>query len=175
MSTKGVARPEFPLRGFVLVVVFVVMAGLLLFWFLVGQESRRGVGGGPRTFTREELWRYRGENGSPIYLAVKGKVFDVTVGRPHYGPGAGYSSFAGRDASRAFADMCFKQECMKLAHITDDSMSKEQKEAVDHWLSFYEKEKRADGTLKYPFVGTILDDSPYDESKPWFASPIKKT
>ena len=41
----------------------------------------------------------------PIYLAVLGRVFDVTKGADYYGPGAGgYSGFAGRDGSRAFGN-----------------------------------------------------------------------
>lgn len=31
-----------------------------------------------RTFTKEELGHYNGENGSPAYIACKGKVCDVT-------------------------------------------------------------------------------------------------
>ncbi len=31
-----------------------------------------------RTFTREELRRYRGENGAPIYFAYRGKVYDAS-------------------------------------------------------------------------------------------------
>ena len=31
-----------------------------------------------RTFTREELSRYNGKNGTPAYIAFKGKVYDVS-------------------------------------------------------------------------------------------------
>jgi predicted heme/steroid binding protein len=31
-----------------------------------------------QTFTREELAQYNGKNGKPIYIAHKGKVYDVT-------------------------------------------------------------------------------------------------
>jgi predicted heme/steroid binding protein len=31
-----------------------------------------------RTFTKEELAHYTGENGSAAYIAYKGKVYDVT-------------------------------------------------------------------------------------------------
>jgi len=31
-----------------------------------------------RTFTKEELGHYSGENGSPAYIAYKGNVYDVT-------------------------------------------------------------------------------------------------
>lgn len=31
-----------------------------------------------RTFTREELGRYNGKDGAPAYIAVAGKVYDVS-------------------------------------------------------------------------------------------------
>jgi predicted heme/steroid binding protein len=112
-----------------------------------------------RTFTRSELAKYKGEHGGPIYLAVRGHVFDVSAGRKHYGPGGGYSGFAGRDASRAFADLCFTDDCLKRAHILDDSMTQEQKDSVQHWFDFYQNELAADGSKKYPHVGRVVDDS----------------
>ena len=41
-------------------------------------------------------------DGSPIYLAVAGDVYDVSDGRAHYGPDGGYGGFSGRDATRFF-------------------------------------------------------------------------
>ncbi|XP_065535453.1 neudesin [Lathamus discolor] len=42
-----------------------------------------------RLFTEPELARYDGQQeGQPIYLAVKGVVFDVTSGKEFYGKGA---------------------------------------------------------------------------------------
>jgi predicted heme/steroid binding protein len=32
-----------------------------------------------QTFTKEELAKYNGKNGKPIYVAYKGKVYDVTT------------------------------------------------------------------------------------------------
>ena len=34
--------------------------------------------------------------GGDIYLAIMGRVFDVTRGRDFYGPGGGYSFFSGK-------------------------------------------------------------------------------
>jgi predicted heme/steroid binding protein len=31
-----------------------------------------------RTFTRKELARYNGKNGTPAYVAFKGKIYDVS-------------------------------------------------------------------------------------------------
>lgn len=49
-----------------------------------------------RLFIPEELARYRGRPGDPgLYLALLGRVYDVSSGRRHYEPGAPYSGFAG--------------------------------------------------------------------------------
>jgi len=39
-----------------------------------------------RTFTPTTLLPYNGEDGKPVYLAVRGRVFDVTPGKNFYGP-----------------------------------------------------------------------------------------
>jgi membrane-associated progesterone receptor component len=48
----------------------------------------------------------------PVYLAVRGRVFDVTSGRNFYGPGGPYENFAGRDASRGLACQSFDEEML---------------------------------------------------------------
>jgi membrane-associated progesterone receptor component len=47
-----------------------------------------------------------------VYLAVRGRVFDVTPGRNFYGPGGPYANFAGRDASRGLACQSFDAEML---------------------------------------------------------------
>ena len=57
----------------------------------------------PKTtpITVSELSKYNGSDPSlPIYVAIKGDVFDVSKNTASYGPGAGYSVFAGKDSSR---------------------------------------------------------------------------
>jgi membrane-associated progesterone receptor component len=39
-----------------------------------------------RTFTPKTLLEFNGENDKPVYLAVRGRVFDVSPGRNFYGP-----------------------------------------------------------------------------------------
>ncbi|XP_062413391.1 neudesin [Pungitius pungitius] len=97
-----------------------------------------------RLFTEEELRRYDGSaEGHPIYMAVKGVVFDVTKGKEFYGLGAPYNALAGKDATRAVAKMS-----LDPADLTSDpsGLTEEQLEALD--TVFEETYKR-----KYPIVG----------------------
>ncbi|XP_027051502.1 neudesin-like [Pocillopora damicornis] len=56
---------------------------------------------GPKVFTKEELSVYDGTNPDlPIYVAIKGIVFDVSESKKAYGPGGSYNKFTGKDASR---------------------------------------------------------------------------
>ena len=61
-----------------------------------------------RVFTPEELrahssYEFEKTAGGSLYMAAKGKVYDVTTGKDFYGPRAGYAFFSGRDASRGLA------------------------------------------------------------------------
>lgn len=90
-----------------------------------------------RTFTPPELFPYNGLNGMPVYLAVRGQVFDVTAGKNFYGPNGPYANFAGRDASRGLAcgsfdeDMLTKDLDGPLDTLTD--LDAEQMEAMRGW------------------------------------------
>ena len=65
-----------------------------------------------RTFTPPELKPYNGENGMPVYLAIRGQVFDVSSGSKFYGPGGPYENFAGKDASRGLASGSFDEDML---------------------------------------------------------------
>ena len=66
---------------------------------------------GEQVFTEEQLRQYDGSPGSPgLYIALLGVVYDVQKGAQYYGPGGGYSFFAGRDASRAYVTGKFEEE-----------------------------------------------------------------
>ena len=90
-----------------------------------------------RTFTPIDLKPFNGEEGQPVYLAVRGKVFDVTPGKNFYGPGGPYENFAGRDASRGLAYGSFDENMLTkdLNGPLDDlsSLGPDELEALRDW------------------------------------------
>ncbi|XP_077138417.1 neudesin [Ranitomeya variabilis] len=116
-----------------------------------------------RLFTDEDLARYNGEQeDQPIYMAVKGAVFDVSAGKEFYGKGAPYNALAGKDSTRAVAKMSLEPE--DLIADTTGLTGEQLKSLDDIFESVYKK--------KYPIVGytaqRILnkDGSPNSSFKP---------
>ncbi|CAM4650286.1 neudesin [Lepidochelys kempii] len=116
-----------------------------------------------RLFTESELARYSGqEEGQPIYMAVKGVVFDVTSGKEFYGKGAPYNALVGKDSTRGVAKMSLDPE--DLTHDTTGLTDEELKSLDDIFNDVYK--------AKYPIVGytsqRILneDGSPNQNFKP---------
>ncbi|RCI14306.1 hypothetical protein L249_5937 [Ophiocordyceps polyrhachis-furcata BCC 54312] len=68
-----------------------------------------------RTYTPRTLLPFNGKDSPQIYLAVRGRVFDVSRGASFYGPEGPYANFAGRDASRGLALGSFDPDV-----LTDD-------------------------------------------------------
>ncbi|KAH7066895.1 hypothetical protein BKA63DRAFT_425421 [Paraphoma chrysanthemicola] len=61
--------------------------------------------------TDDQLRSYDGTDPSkPIYLALNGTIYDVSISPATYGPGGSYHFFAGRDAARAFLTGCFQED-----------------------------------------------------------------
>ena len=116
-----------------------------------------------RTFTPPMLKPYNGENGMPVYLAVRGKVFDVTSGRNFYGPGGPYENFAGRDASRGLACGSFDEDMLTkdLEGPLDDlsGLGPEELSAMRDWEERFSE--------KYLVVGKLVavgsPEAPKDE------------
>ncbi|XP_036053092.1 neuferricin isoform X2 [Onychomys torridus] len=76
-------------------------AAVVAVWLMDWWGPRPGL----RLFVPEELARYRGGPGDPgLYLALLGRVYDVSSGRRHYEPGAHYSGFAGRLVGRFYGE-----------------------------------------------------------------------
>lgn len=61
--------------------------------------------------TDAELLSYDGTDPKkPIYLALNGTIYDVSISPGTYGPGGSYHFFAGKDAARAFLTGCFADD-----------------------------------------------------------------
>ncbi|TPX51406.1 hypothetical protein SeMB42_g00450 [Synchytrium endobioticum] len=111
--------------------------------------SNMSSSSGQRSFTPAELSKFDGSNPTlPVYLAIKGTVFDVSAQRDMYKPGAGYHVFAGRDASRALGMSSLNpDDC-----VSDYSgLNPEDMETLDKWEAHYRK--------KYPVIGHVVTTS----------------
>ena len=99
-----------------------------------------------KTFTKNELSKFDGNDpDSPVYLAIKGIVFDVSSNRKMYAPGQGYSVFAGKDASKALGKSSLKPEdCVE----DYSGLSKDELAVLEKWVDFYKK--------KYPVIGELI-------------------
>ncbi|PWN43146.1 cytochrome b5 [Ceraceosorus guamensis] len=97
-------------------------------------------------FTAEELAKYDGKDENvPVYVAIKGQIFDVTPKREMYSPGKGYSIFAGKDASRALGMSSLKAEDANADYSTLDE---KQMKVLDDWVAYY--------TKRYNIVGKLV-------------------
>ncbi|OAP59366.1 hypothetical protein AYL99_06664 [Fonsecaea erecta] len=105
-----------------------------------------------KTFTPRTLLKYNGTDNSPVYLAVRGKVYDVSSGRNFYGPGGPYENFAGRDATRGLACQSFDEEMLTkdLDGPLDpcDDLSPEQVDNLNGWIERFDE--------KYLVVGKLV-------------------
>lgn len=98
--------------------------------------------------TAQQLKAYDGTDPSkPIYVAIRGRIYDVTSGNSFYGPGGAYCVFAGKDASRALAKMS-KDESDVVPNI--EGLTEKEIGVLVDW----EKKFQA----KYPVVGTVADN-----------------
>ncbi|KAI9840644.1 MAG: hypothetical protein M1837_001413 [Sclerophora amabilis] len=79
----------------------------------------------------------------PTYVAIKGKVFDVS-GNSTYAPGAAYHVFAGKDASRALAQSSLKPED---ARPDWEDLPDKEKGVLNDWFTFFSK--------RYNIVGVV--------------------
>lgn len=102
-----------------------------------------------QTFTPRTLLKYNGQKNPPlnpdgkVYLAVKGKVHDVTAGRNFYGPGGPYENFAGRDATRGLACQSFDEDMLTkdLDGPLDDcaDLGPDQLENLQGWVERFDE------------------------------------
>jgi membrane-associated progesterone receptor component len=80
-----------------------------------------------------------------IWIALDGKVFDVSEGAGFYGPGGNYHGFAGVDATRALALGLTARPDVLANQGDKQGLSTSQLMKIDDWLDVFES--------KYPVVG----------------------
>ncbi|TAQ88313.1 hypothetical protein B7494_g3366 [Chlorociboria aeruginascens] len=91
----------------------------------------------------EDLAKCNGVDSELCYVAIKGKVFDVT-GKDAYKPGGSYHVFAGHDASRALALTSTKESDVRPDW---SDLSDKEKGVLEDWLTFF--------TKRYNIVGMV--------------------
>ncbi|KIM69680.1 hypothetical protein SCLCIDRAFT_1208182 [Scleroderma citrinum Foug A] len=97
--------------------------------------------------TLEELKQYDGSDPSkPIYVSIKGDVFDVSRKRDVYGKGCSYNLFAGKDGSRGLGKSSLKPEDAEPDYTT---LPENEMKVLDDWHSFFSK--------RYNVVGRVSD------------------
>ena len=115
-----------------------------------------------RDYTPAQLAKYDGNNPDRhILVAVLGKVYDVTAGAAFYGPRGPYSTFGGRDASRALAVGSFDREVfVDVDGPIDDlaDLDDEQRQALHDWVSHFDN-KYIDAGKLVPNGTTITTSS----------------
>ncbi|KAF9582856.1 hypothetical protein BGW38_010657 [Lunasporangiospora selenospora] len=177
-ASSSSSKKQSLIQGLLLSILFFFLSSYIVtdtwLWGYNGKYKnwRRWVPRKQLVFTQQELAQYDGTDvKKPIYLAIRGEVFDVTQGRPYYSRGGNYGFFSGRDASRAYTTGCFQ------THLTHDlrGLSPAQIADVDGWADFYRNHP------KYYKVGTVilepidpLSPHPEDCNKPIAQKPASQ-
>lgn len=104
----------------------------------------------------------------PVYLSVRGRIFDVTPGRNFYGPGGPYQNFAGRDASRGLACGSFDEDMLTedLNGPLDDlkNLGEEEMEALKGWEERFSEKYLVVGRL-VPVGSPEADEAGVDDKR----------
>ncbi|KAG2135472.1 cytochrome b5 [Suillus clintonianus] len=98
-------------------------------------------------FTLDQLKEFDGSDSSkPIYVSIKGTVFDVTRKSDVYGPGKSYNIFAGKDGSKGLG-----KSSLNLEDAVPDysDLPENEKNVLNDWFSFFQK--------RYNIVGRVTD------------------
>ncbi|KAI8645608.1 cytochrome b5-like heme/steroid binding domain-containing protein [Parasitella parasitica] len=106
----------------------------------------------PKTtpFTVSQLAEFNGSDPLlPIYVAIKGDIFDVSSKRDTYGiVGKGYNVFTGKDSSKALGKSSLnKDDC--VADYSD--LTEKELEVLDQWYTFFK--------TRYNIVGKVVPDN----------------
>ncbi|KAJ7469028.1 cytochrome b5 [Mycena latifolia] len=98
-------------------------------------------------FTLDQLKEFDGSNpAKPIYVSIKGTVFDVSTKADVYGSGRSYNVFAGKDGSKGLG----MSSLMPENAVPDYSeLNEADRKVLDDWHSFF--------TKRYNIVGRVTD------------------
>jgi len=107
-----------------------------------------------REMTVAELKNCDGKDNGPMYIALKGRIFDVESNKPMYEEGSDYHHFLGHDCSYAYAHHSLDTEDLDRSC---QQLSRFQEQLLEDWISGYLEKG-------YPEVGVLLD-------APWNCSP----
>ena len=103
------------------------------------------------TLTAEELLDYDGFDDGPLYVGIKGRVYDVTANQHFYGEDGKYHLFVGKDSTHAFATGCL-DDTPECVNPSMEGLSEADHKEIDRWVELYETHDM------YKFVGFIVDD-----------------
>jgi membrane-associated progesterone receptor component len=101
-----------------------------------------------KDYTPSQLAKFNGVDGAPIYICVKGNIYDVSSKPNFYGPAGPYGLFAGKDASRALAKGSLKAEDVDNTDISDLKLP--EVDALNQWEVSYQS--------KYDLVGKLVPE-----------------
>ncbi|GBF90808.1 steroid-binding protein-like [Raphidocelis subcapitata] len=97
--------------------------------------------------TPQQLAGHDGSDPSkPLYVSVRGCIFDMSAGRTFYGPGGPYAVFAGKECARALAFMKVQPEFC-TGDLSD--ATEQQLKTLSDWESKFKS--------KYPVVGELAE------------------
>lgn len=105
----------------------------------------------------EELAKADGKDGGKCYVAIKGKVYDVT-GNKMYQPGNSYNVFAGKDASRALGKTSTKPEDVSPEW---KDLGEKEKGTLNDWVKFFSNRYNVVGVVE---GATNFEDEPAEAS-----------
>ncbi|KAG8375400.1 hypothetical protein BUALT_Bualt10G0096200 [Buddleja alternifolia] len=92
--------------------------------------------------TPQQLKQYDNTDLSkPIYMAIRGKIYDVTSGKSFYGPDGDYCVCTGKDASCALAKMS-KNDDDVVSSLSDKEIS-----VLNNWETKF--------NAKYAIIGIV--------------------
>ena len=140
----------------VLIVIAVLIAGFIA---MGGRSIKPKLVGPPkpppekRSFTVDELKKHNGKWGRDAFLGCKGIVYHVDP--VHYGPGAAYSVFSGKDISRHLGKMTVNDS---EANQQWTDLNEKETKILNDWEAMFKRKYEIRGWLTAPFVPDITKE-----------------